>query len=117
MQRKAGTLTPLEVQILETGIDFATSGQQEFHGFLLAKRMKERQGALFRTAYGPLYKALDRMSENGLLESRWEDPEAATMERRPRRCLYRVTAVGQAALGRQVARLAAEPRLEGEAPA
>ena len=103
MQRKRGTITPLEASILETALDFATSGDDEFHGFLLARRMKERQGALFRTAYGPLYKALDRMSDNGLLQSRWEDPEAAALERRPRRCLYRVTAAGQGALDAHLA--------------
>ncbi len=98
MQRKKGTLTNLEAEILSTAIDLAGSGQQEFHGFLLAKEMKERQGALFRTAYGPLYKALDRMADQGLLDSRWEDPEMAALERRPRRCLYRVTGAGQLAL-------------------
>ena len=98
MQRKAGTLTPLEVTILEMAIDLAIRGQREFHGFLLAKEIKARRGALFRTAYGPLYKALDRMEANGLLKSQWEDAAVAGQERRPRRCYYRVTASGQRAL-------------------
>jgi len=116
MQRKRGTLTDLEVQILGTALELAAWGEHEFHGFLLAKRMKERQGDLFRTAYGPLYKALDRMSERGWLESRWEDPEVATAARRPRRCFYRVTAPGQLALEADEARRGQTVR-EGEAPA
>lgn len=116
MQRKRGTLTDLEVQILGTALELAASGQHEFHGFLLAKQMKERQDHLFRTAYGPLYKALDRMSEHGWLESRWEDPEAAALERRPRRCFYRVTAAGQGALESDEARRRGAMR-EGEARA
>src|SRR5687768_16878992 len=116
MRRKPGVLTPLEIQILEAALDFGPGGH-EFHGFLLAKRMKERQGSRFRTAYGPLYKALDRMAENGLLASRWEDPEIAAAERRPRRCLYRVTGQGEAALDAQPSGIADAGRLEGEAQA
>jgi DNA-binding PadR family transcriptional regulator len=104
MQRKPGTLTPLEVQILSAALQMAAAGEREFHGFLLARRMKEQSGALFRTAYGPLYKALDRMSGHGLLESRWEEPDVAIAARRPRRCFYRVTAAGQLALETQAAR-------------
>lgn len=115
MQRKRGTLTPLEVQILTTALQMASAGDRQFHGFLLAKRMKEQSGALFRTAYGPLYKALDRMNDQGLLESAWEDPEIAAAEGRPRRCFYWVTAEGQRALAADAARKHAA--LEGEAPA
>lgn len=116
MQRKRGTLTDLEMQILGTALELAGAGQREFHGFLLAKEMKERQGSTFRTAYGPLYKALDRMAEHGWLESRWEDPETAAAERRPRRCLYRVTAAGQNAMEVDAA-TRADRRQSGEAPA
>jgi DNA-binding PadR family transcriptional regulator len=50
------------------------------------------------TAHGTLYKALDRMERMGLLESRWEDPEVAAAQGRPRRRLYRVTGQGERAL-------------------
>lgn len=98
MQRKPGTLTPLEIRILETALGLAADGENEFYGFSLAKRMKESYGSLFRTAHGPLYRALDRLEQNGLLESRWEDPETAAASRRPRRCFYRVTPSGAQAL-------------------
>ena len=60
------------------------------------------------TAYGTLYKALDRMERAGYLESRWEDPHFAAQEARPRRRLYGVTALGERALA---------DALAGDAPA
>jgi DNA-binding PadR family transcriptional regulator len=98
MRRKAGSLVPLELSILEAGIELAVRGAQYFHGFLIAKEVKEREDARLLTAHGTLYKALDRMQKAGLLESEWEDPVAAAAEGRPRRRLYRVTVAGQAAL-------------------
>lgn len=73
-------------------------GAPYFHGFLIAKEIKEREDARLLTAHGTLYKALDRMQKAGLLESDWEDPVAAAREGRPRRRFYRVTAAGEAAL-------------------
>lgn len=98
MRRKTGTLLPLEVSILEAAIDLRRRGAEEFHGFAVAKEMKEREDARTLTAHGTLYKALDRMEKAGLLESRWEDPHAAAAENRPRRRLYRVTGLGEQAL-------------------
>ncbi|HUF53832.1 MAG TPA: PadR family transcriptional regulator [Dehalococcoidia bacterium] len=98
MRRKKGTLLPLEVSILQCGIDFATRGAPRFHGFLIAKEMKDRDGAKLLTAHGTLYKALDRLQKSGFLESDWEDPLLAAQQGRPRRRLYHVTAAGEAAL-------------------
>ncbi len=72
-------------------------GVPEYHGFLIAKEMKERGGARLLTAHGTLYKALDRMERVGLLVSRWEDPLIAASESRPRRRFYRMTMAGEAA--------------------
>lgn len=98
MRRKPGTLVPIEVSILEAGIAMAARGAACFHGFLIAKEIREREDARLLTAHGTLYKALDRMQQAGLLESEWEDPGTAAEEGRPRRRLYRVTAAGEAAL-------------------
>ncbi len=100
MRRKAGALLPIEMSILETGIDLLRRGMAEFYGFLIAKEIKEQQDARLLTAHGTLYKALDRMEKAGLLVSRWEDPIIAAEEKRPRRRLYQVTAAGQAALAK-----------------
>jgi len=98
MRRKAGSLVPLELSILEAGIELTVRGAPYFHGFLIAKEIKEREDARLLTAHGTLYKALDRMQKAGLLESEWEDPFAAAGEGRPRRRLYRVTIAGETAL-------------------
>lgn len=98
MRRKPGTLLPIEEAILAAGLDLGRIGVKEFHGFAVAKRMKDVGEAHQLTAHGTLYKALDRMKRGGLLESRWEDPSIAAEDGRPRRRLYRVTGLGERAL-------------------
>jgi len=98
MRRKRGSLVPTETSILETAIEMRLGGAPDFHGFLIARQMREREGALLLTAHGTLYKALDRLQRFGFLESEWEDPLVAANEGRPRRRLYRVTAAGEAAV-------------------
>src|SRR3990170_3067771 len=98
MRRKNGSLVPLEVSILEAGLDLRVRGSTSFHGFLIAREIKDRQEARLLTAHGTLYRALDRLQRAGFLESEWEDPLVAASEGRPRRRFYRVTAVGEAAL-------------------
>ena len=48
---------------------------------------------------GTVYPALDRLEEQGLLRSRWEDPRIARREGRPSRRYFSLTAAGVAALG------------------
>ena len=101
MRRKPGTLVPLEVAVLEAALELVERGAGEFHGFLLAKRMEDAEGARRLTAHGTLYRSLARLEDAGLLESRWEDPHNAAEEGRPLRRLYRVTGAGEAALERE----------------
>jgi DNA-binding PadR family transcriptional regulator len=98
MRRKPGTLIPIEEKILAAGLALRQRGAPQFHGFLIAKEIMEGEDARRLTAQGTLYKALDRMERSGLLQSRWEDPEIAAEERRPRRRFYAVTASGEQAL-------------------
>jgi len=100
MRRREGVLIPLEVAILSAGLDLRNSGEPDFHGFQLAKELREQDEARRLTAHGTLYKALDRMERAGLLESRWEDPQIAAEQGRPRRRLYGVTGNGEQALVR-----------------
>jgi DNA-binding PadR family transcriptional regulator len=88
----------LEVEILEASVTLRSRGLHEAHGFLLARTVAEGSDAKRLTAYGTLYKALDRLERGALLASRWEDPEYAAEAARPRRRFYRITAVGEAAL-------------------
>jgi PadR family transcriptional regulator PadR len=100
MRRKPGALLPLELSILTAGVDAVQAGDPEFHGFSIAKAIQERDGARRLTAHGTLYKALGRLERAGLVESRWEEPELAAAEGRPRRRLYRITGTGAAAVTR-----------------
>jgi PadR family transcriptional regulator, regulatory protein PadR len=101
MRRKAGSLIPIEVSILEAGVDLSLRGRPTFYGFMIAKQIKDRQDARLLTAHGTLYRALDRLERSGFLESDWEDPLIAAAESRPRRRFYWVTAAGEAALPRE----------------
>ena len=103
VRRKPGTLLPLELAVLDAGTATARDGEPEFHGFAVAQRIQERDGARRLTAHGTLYKALARLEGAGLLESRWEDPDDAVDAGRPRRRLYRVTPLGAQALARACA--------------
>jgi PadR family transcriptional regulator, regulatory protein PadR len=93
-RRKVGTLLPLEVDILEAGLGQRHDGTGEFHGFQLATWIADGGAARRLTAHGTLYKALGRLEDEGLLSSRWEDPDLAVQEGRPRRRLYTVTGEG-----------------------
>lgn len=110
VRRKPGALLPLEIAVLVAGTGRARDGDPEFHGFAVAQAIQERDAARRLTAHGTLYKALGRMETAGLLESRWEDPDIALGEGRPRRRFYRVTPLGASALTRAQA-LDASPRL------
>lgn len=100
MRRKSGVILPLEASILGTAIELARAGVEEFHGFELAKRLRDDEGRRNLTAHGTLYKALARMEKAGLLSSTWEDPELGAAEGRPRRRLYSITTEGRVALTR-----------------
>ena len=81
-------------------VELSRSGDGEFHGFAMAKQLTETGDAKKLIAHGTLYKALSRMEEAGLLESRWEDPQLAADDGRPLRRLYRITGGGEVAYSR-----------------
>ena len=111
MRRKAGSLVPLEVEILEHAAQFARLRDPEFHGFGVAKEMQAAGGDRQLVAHGTLYKALNRLETAGYLDSRWEDADRAVEEGRPRRRLYRLTTVGSAALaGARATAVTPQPR-------
>jgi PadR family transcriptional regulator PadR len=98
MRRKPGQLVPLELSICESALALLRRGTTEFHGFELAKRLREASDARLLTAYGTLYRALMRLEEMGLLKSRWEDPDIPARENRPGRRLYSLTGEGEAVI-------------------
>jgi DNA-binding PadR family transcriptional regulator len=91
-RRKPGSLLPLEVEILTVALSMRRSGDTTFHGFAIARTMREQSGSRALTGHGTLYKALGRLEGFGLLTSHWED--GAEAERRPRRRLYELSAQG-----------------------
>jgi PadR family transcriptional regulator, regulatory protein PadR len=96
MRRKPGQLVPLEISICASASTLMRRGTTEFHGYELAKYLREASDARLLTAYGTLYRALMRLEEMGLLKSRWEDPAIPARENRPGRRLYSLTAKGEA---------------------
>ena len=98
MRRKAGTLIPIEQSILAAAMHLRIRGDEEFHGFRLAKEIKVQKDARLLTSHGTLYRALGRLEHQGYLNSRWEDPIVAAQQSRPRRKLYRLTAAGRGAI-------------------
>ena len=98
MRRKPGALVPLELAICEVAAKLRRRGDDEFHGYQIAKQLSETADAKLLTAYGTLYRALGRLEKMGLLESRWEDPAVPSRESRPARRLYTLTSAGETAL-------------------
>ena len=85
---------PVERDIIVAASDLLATGVDEFYGFRIAKQIRDLRGARLLTGHGTLYRALERLEKQGYLESRWEDPEIAANENRPRRRLCRLTALG-----------------------
>ncbi len=111
MRRKTGTLVPLEVSILEAALRLRRDGTDEAYGFQLARVLRDSAGAKRLTAYGTLYRALERLEGFGFLVSRWEDPAIALETGRPPRRFYRLTVSGERALDEALTGAAgADPR-------
>src|SRR6266581_1912825 len=98
MRRKPGTLLPLETAICVTAAALLRGGTHEFHGYEIAKRLGDAAERRLLTAYGTLYRALGRLEDMGLLQSRWEDPAIPARENRPGRRLYTLTGAGEVAV-------------------
>src|SRR5438105_875069 len=96
MRRKAGALVPLELAICTAAVELRAQGTEEFHGYLIAKEIKEHADNRLLTAYGTLYRALARLESMGLVTSRWEDPAIPARENRPGRRLYTLSGREQA---------------------
>ncbi len=116
MRRKQGVLRPIEAQILTAALHLRARGEGEFHGFLIAKEMAQGAQARTLTAQGTLYRALARLTADGLLVSAWEDPAEAAQAGRPMRRLYRLTPDGVRATTAAGRTVAGQPRLQ-ERPA
>lgn len=99
-RRKTGTILPFEYEVLSAGLN-VQSAEGSFYGFALAQALAAGAEGRALTSHGTLYKALARMTEAGLLNSEWEDPDLAEAANRPRRRLYRLSGAGALALKRR----------------
>ena len=90
-------LLPLELAILAAAVEARRAGEPTFHGFAIATVIQDLEGGRRLTAHGTLYRALSRMETADLLTSKWEAPEVAEAEGRPRRRLYALTGLGEQA--------------------
>jgi hypothetical protein len=98
VRRKPGSLLPIEIAVCTAAAELRGRGVEEFHGYELAKSLSDLAERRLLTAYGTLYRALGRLERMALLHSRREDPHIAADENRPRRRLYTLTALGEAAV-------------------
>ena len=114
VRRKPGALVPLEMAICVGAANLLRQGIHEFHGYAIAKHLGNEADRRLLTAYGTLYRALARLENMGLVESRWEDPQIPARENRPGRRLYRLTAAGETAV--KEARKTAAERVPKRAP-
>jgi len=88
-------LVPLEVDICLCAVQLLKTDVTEFHGYEMAKELARSRDRQSLAAYGTLYRALARLVDMGLLESRWEDPMIAAQENRPLRRFYTLTIPGR----------------------
>ncbi|MGA8112698.1 MAG: PadR family transcriptional regulator, partial [Actinocatenispora sp.] len=79
------------------------------HGYAVIKQVSQLSADRVRLAAGTLYAALDRLSEEGLVEVDREE----TVDGRPRR-YYRLTEPGAAALAAEAAQMRRDARLATE---
>jgi PadR family transcriptional regulator, regulatory protein PadR len=119
VRRKPGHLVPIELAICDAALELRSTGADAFHGYELAKTLRRVPGAPMVTAFGTLYRALARLEQMGLLESRWEDLPAPARPNRPRRRLYTLTSTGEAAAmaARRAAAVSSRKRARRLAPA
>jgi len=87
------------------------------HGYAILQEVAERTRGRMRLGPGTLYRSIQRMLEQGLIEEPRERPAAELDDERRR--YYRITALGRAAARAEAGRLAAlvrMARLSGLAP-
>lgn len=82
---------------LETMI-LAVLSEGPAHGYVQIEAIRQRSGGVFDVAEGTLYPALHKLEAVGLVRSRWS--EAGGRRRR----VYRLTTLGERALGERRAR-------------
>lgn len=84
-QMKKGVLDMLVLKLLES---------EPKYGYQIIQEMKEKSEEIFLLKDGTLYPILYRLEEDGLVVSRWSEPEGKQVPRK----YYEITADGREAL-------------------
>jgi PadR family transcriptional regulator, regulatory protein PadR len=69
---------------------------EPMHGWGIAQRIKQISSDALQVGQGSLYPALQRLEQRGLVDGEWRAPDGARRAR-----YYRLTSVGQRALGEE----------------
>ena len=77
-------------KILEAATRLSSCSINEFTGFQIAMKIRESAETRYLIGYGTLYRALYELERQKSLCSRWEDPDIAKKEGRPRRKYYQL---------------------------
>ena len=95
MQNSEDRLTPLQRQVLTAARALTRDGDNEFHGYRVAKELGLEKRANPRANTTKAYRALKKLEELELLSGRWETDTELGDEGRSRRYLYRLVQPGQ----------------------
>jgi DNA-binding PadR family transcriptional regulator len=101
--RSPESFLPLTSVVFEILVTLAA---RECHGNLILSDIRARTGQVLRP--GSLYRALNRLLEDGLVEELDERPDPDLDDERRR--YYRMTALGRAVAGAEAGRLEAQVR-------
>lgn len=80
----------------------------EAHGYAIMQQVTERTSGRVRLLPGTMYRALNRLQEQGLIEETGDRPDPAMDDQRRR--YYRLTALGRDVAAAEAERLAASVR-------
>lgn len=69
-RRSVDHLVPNEQRTLRAAWQLHEQGNEQLHGYLLARQLKNRDDGAPVMAYSTVYRCLDRLEQRGLIETR-----------------------------------------------
>jgi DNA-binding PadR family transcriptional regulator len=100
--RPAQPLTPATFHIL------LSLSQEVAHGYHIKRMVEERTNGAVQLGAGTLYAAIQRMTNDGLIEETAPPPDTGELEPGTRWRFYRITPRGRDTLNDEITRLEAE---------
>lgn len=106
MQAKPEDFVPLTPGFFEI---LLTLARGESHGYAIMQEVEERTGGRVKLLPGTMYRAFQRLGEQGLIAEADERPDPAVDDERRR--YYRLTELGRAVASAEAERLASSVRV------